>query len=176
MLRPPTHRADAPIVYVHPSDPAWDHERIARELKEYAAADPVKPPSQHPVHRYWDGYTRYDVDAVAEYLKPDATRFYFKRIGVVDWQEIESMKEAQIGAGSKPRRAVLRALSLALTKIENGPTLVGEAGALKLEDIDRIAALNYWDDEKNATVDILYDVGVAAYTASMPLSKAEKKA
>lgn len=174
MLRPPTHRADAPIVYVHPKDPAWDRERIDRELK--ALRDEGKPESQHPVLRYQGGFTRYDVDAIADYLKPDATRFYLKRIGVFDWQEVESMREAQVLAGAKPRRAYLRCLALALSKIDNGPTIVGEPGALLPEDVERIAALSYYDEDEKRVIDVLYDVGEAAYTASMPLSKAEKKA
>ena len=170
MLRPPTHRADAPIVYVHPSDPAWNKERIDRELREYREAE--KPESTHPVLRYRGGFTRYDVAAVADYLAPDATRFYLKRIGAYDWQEIESLRESS----PSPRKAFLRALALSLTRIENGPTLVGEAGAIQVEDLERIAALSFFDEEEQRSVDVLYDLARAAYTASMPLSKAEKKA
>lgn len=176
MLRPPSHRADAPIVYVHPSDPAWDNDRIARELKEYREADPPKPESQHPVRRYRDGHTRYDITQVQDYIGPDATKWAFKRIGAFDWQDIEGMRDAQLARGAKPRTAYLRALMISLVKCENGPTLVGECGRWLPEDVESIAALSFWDEDSNRTVDVLYDVGEAAYTASMPLSRAEKKA
>lgn len=35
-LRPPTHRIDAPGVYIFPNDDAWDSERIDAELEELA--------------------------------------------------------------------------------------------------------------------------------------------
>lgn len=174
MLRPPTHRADAPIVFVHPSDPAWDKDRIDRELK--ALRDDGKPESQHPVLRYQGGFTRYDVDAIADYLGPDATKFYFKRIGLFDWQQIETLRDMDVAKSAKPRTAYWRALAVSLVKVENGPPLVGESGAFLMEDFDRIAALNFYDEEKHRIVDVFYDCGEAAYQASMPLSKAEKKA
>lgn len=37
-LRPPTHRVDAPAVFIFPSDGAWDHERIDAEVAELVAA------------------------------------------------------------------------------------------------------------------------------------------
>lgn len=174
MLRPPTHRADAPIVYVHPTDPAWDKDRIDRELK--ALRDDGKPESQHPVLRYQGGFTRYDVDAIADYLGSDATKFYFKRIGLFDWQQIETLRDMDIAKGAKPRVAYWRALSVSLLKVESGPTLVGEAGSYLPEDFERIAALNYYDEGASRVVDVFFDVGEAAYQASMPLSKGEKKA
>lgn len=174
MLRPPQHRADAPIVFVHRTDPAWDHERIDREIK--ALRDAGKPVSQHPVLRYRGGFTRYDLDTVADYLGPDATKFYLKRIGLFDWQQIETLRDMDVTKGAKPRTAYWRALAVSLQKIENGPPLVGEAGAFLVEDFERIAALNYFDEDKGETVDVFYDLGEAAYQASMPLSRAEKKA
>ena len=174
MLRPPTHRADAPIVYVHPSDSAWDHDRIRRELAEYKAAG--KPESTHPVMRYRNGHTRFDIEGVNGYLGADATRWYFKRIAALEWQDIEGLHEAQIARGSRPRSAYLRALNLSLLRVENGPPLVGEPGRWEVEDIERIAALSFFDEEERRTVDVLFDLGEAAYVASMPLSKAEKKA
>lgn len=174
MLRPPQHRADAPIVYVHPSDPAWDHDRIKRELADLKKDD--KPEHSHPVLRYQHGHTRFDIQAIQDYLGPDATRWYFKRIGAVDWQVTEGLKESEMARGSRPHTAYFRALNLALVKVDNGPPLVGEAGKWEPEDIERIADLSFYDEDENKVVDVLFDVGQAAYVASMPLSKAEKKA
>lgn len=176
MLRPPQHRADAPIVFVHPKDPAWKNDEIEKDLKAWKESGQAV--SAHPVVRYRAGHTRYDISLVQQYLGEQPTKFYFKRIGVVEWQDIEALKESQEFHGSKPRKAFLTAMVQSLTKIENGPELIGDKNGrgVSLEDVERIGALNFYDEDENEVVDVLYDVARAAYVASMPLSVAEKKA
>ena len=89
LKRPPQHRADAPIVYVHPRDKAWDHDRITREQAEMKQAG--KDATKHPAAQYMGGHTRYDLDAELTYgnevARPRAwleetklpTKWYFNR-------------------------------------------------------------------------------------------------
>ena len=39
--KPPQHAVDAEPMYIHPSDDAWDHDRIDRENWKGQAADLV---------------------------------------------------------------------------------------------------------------------------------------
>lgn len=178
MKRPPQHRADAKIVYVHPADESWDEERILREQEEMRERE--EKPGDHPVARYLGGWTRYDLDAVAtlngetvsarQYLDPSkpATEWHLRRLRVDERYEIDSLLEQDIRAGSmKPRKAYLRACVLGLKKVENGPELEGAGRRLTANDLEKLQDLH---------PDLPLDIGEAVYTASLPLRDDEKKA
>lgn len=73
MNKPPQHRADATIEFIRLRDPAWDFERINDEIEVHG--------DEHPVIRYHQGLSRYDLDApvrlgevvttAREYLLPE---------------------------------------------------------------------------------------------------------
>lgn len=165
MLRPPTHRADAPIVFIHPHDDAWDHERIDRDLKD--AVD-------HPMQLYFGGHTRYDLTAeVISYLKSGArpTKFFLRRLHWDEWLKCKAMWERSVMARD-PRAvdAYVEACRLGLTKIEDGPELHDSTGSVSYRDMQRL------QDLSTRNYDLVLDIGQAVYQASMPLSAAEKKA
>ena len=104
MLTPPRHRADAPGIYVHDTDPAVRVDLIEIEtaaIKELIAAAPAERRSEladscrHPWLRYASGEGRYDLDAryplhapggsviersAREYLDAGATLFRLRRL------------------------------------------------------------------------------------------------
>jgi hypothetical protein len=177
MKRPPQHRADAKIVYVHPADSSWDEERILREQNEMKKRG--EKPSDHPVSRYLGGWTRYDLDAPStldgktvtprEYLDPTrpATEWHLKRLSTQDRCEIENLIDQERNAGSNmPRKAYLRACNMALASVECGPELDGYLGRMTADDFDTLDSM---------FPGLPLDIGGAAYVASLPLRTTKKK-
>jgi len=178
MKRPPQHRADAKIVYVHPADESWDDERIRDEQDEMKKRG--EKTTDHPVARYLGGWTRYDLDAPAtldgkvvtprEYLDPSkpATEWHLKRLRTEDKYEVDSLIEQDIRAGAlRPRKGYLRACVLGISKVEHGPDLEGAGRRLSLDDVAVLEDMH---------PGLPLDIGEAVYTASMPLRDDEKKA
>jgi len=75
---PPTHVIDQPGCWISSHDPAWDHERLRRELE---ALPEERDRLRHPVTRYYIGESRFQPQAptwsvegkpctVSEYLRP----------------------------------------------------------------------------------------------------------
>lgn len=83
MALPPIHRLDAPMVYVFPDDGAWDDERYKQEIADMSAEDKLA----HPLTRYVQGETRWDIAPVEEYLRPEGNpaRFYLRRMTLQQW-------------------------------------------------------------------------------------------
>ena len=157
MLKPPQHRIDAPIILIHETDDAWDHDRIIREAKENPS---------HVVRQYWRGDTRFDLTAeVQQYLKPGATptRFILRRISWEDYQRCVQKVEA-----NEWRAAFGHACLQGLVKIENGPINIEGASATWFD-------LQKLHEASTAECDLVRDVGFAVYKASAPLNAAEKK-
>lgn len=167
MLKVPHHRADAPIVFIHPQDDAWDHDKVAADLKD--AED-------HPLQLYWGGHTRYDLTpAVQAYLKPDSkpTKFFLRRLKWDEWLECKSAWErAILQRDGRPVAAYTEACRLGLQKIENGFEIGDRevSGRLSYRDMQKL------QDMSVAGMELILDVGQAVYQASMPLTEAEKKA
>lgn len=176
--RPPQHRVDAPIVYVHPSDEAWDHARVAKEQAAMAAADPPQDPLQHPFARYHGGWTRYDLDAqatvlgavvtVRDYLdeSKQPTMWTLRRLGWEDWYAIQPAVEKAVRAGERPMLPYLKACIAGVAKVENGPTLTRPGGRLSSDDVSKIY---------DVSQELPYDLGGAVYQASLPLTEPEGK-
>lgn len=178
--RPPQHRVDAPILYVHPSDEAWQRERI--EAEQTAMKARGEDPKQHPVARYQGGWTRYDLDAMStvageartprDYLdeSKQPTMWKLRRLDVAQWYEVHPLWDKAARASEKAFVAFLRAALVGIEKVENGPTLELTAGRLTATDLQLLH-----DIGQGAEIDLVYDIGQAVYTASMPLSESEGK-
>lgn len=80
---PPQYSIDAEAVFISARDPAWRKDEIEKLGKlEKAEAD------KHPLRRYWNGETRFDLDAklehggeavtVASFLDETATKFVIR--------------------------------------------------------------------------------------------------
>lgn len=167
MLRPPQHRIDAPIVFVHHIDDAWDRSKIDRDCT-VITGDGVKVlPELNPLAQYRGGFTRYDLNAsVQEYLRASATptRFVLRRLA---WDEYQACRQ-QIDSGRR-RDAYAYACQTGLTKIE--------AGAFDLEGKSPTwQEMQKLHDMSPLGVDLVHDIGQAVFQASLPMSEAEKKA
>lgn len=180
LKRPPNHRIDAPIIFVHDSDSAWDNERVVAEQKRLREAG--LDPKMHPVARYQGGFTRYDLSAdtvlfgasvtVADYLddSKQPTKWTLRRLEVGQWYEIHPSWQRAHRNGEKPFAAFIRSAIVGVVKVENGPTLELANGRLTDNDLIRLHDLGQAID-----VDVIYDLGQAVYQASMPLVEAERR-
>jgi hypothetical protein len=178
---PPQHRSDAPIIFVHRSDPAWDNERIKAEQAEMVKRE--EDPSLHPVARYLGGWGRYDLDAAYTFLGKSATArdyldeakaptmWHLRRHNAREWYEVHPLYEKAVRVGEKPYAAFILACSYALERVDNGPTLAMPGGRPGAADLQ---TLHDWGQENE--IDLVYAIGEAGYQASMPLTASEKKA
>jgi hypothetical protein len=173
-LQPPQYRADAPIVFVHESDGAWDRARIIAEREKMLERG--IDPKYHPVSRYLGGWTRYNLDAPATLFDEATTaRAYLieserptlwklRRLGREDWYEVQPMWEASRARGEpRPMKCYQRCCELGLVGVENGPALELPGGRPNRSDLDRLFAIGH---------DMPFDIGCAVYQASMPLDVA----
>lgn len=181
-LRPPQHRIDAPGVYVHAAESAWDEERIIREQTEMEERGDSA--SDHPVARYLGGWTRYDLDAsetlgdqvvtVREYLDMAKSPAMWKlqRLSVTDHYDVQGLWEQEVRSGTRPFKAYLRACAVGLLGVENGPELAGagKGKTLTISDLDKLHTLSPQAPE------LPIDIGMAIHNFSASLRDDEKKA
>lgn len=178
--RPPQHRIDAPIIYIHDSDTAWDNDRVTAEQKQLREKD--LDPRMHPVARYQGGFTRYDLGAetsllgqsvtVADYLdeSKQPTKWTLRRLTVGEWYEIHPGWRRAHQSGERPYAAFIRSAIVGITKVENGPQLELTHGRLTDNDLAKLHELG-----QSIDVDLIYDLGQAVYQASMPLTEVERR-
>lgn len=170
MLRPPQHRGDAPILFVHEDDDAWDKTKIneqVRRLKKRAV--------DHPFVRYQAGATRFDLSApdegpdgesgVLAYL--DMTRATVFALRRLTWREVYTLQP--MIAGGNVLGAYGLACSWALERVD-GPSAIkverDSGGSLTDETLQALFDLN---------ASLPRAIGAAAFAASLPLLEAEKK-
>lgn len=173
LKRPPQHRSDAVPIFVHPSDEAWDNDRITAELQELG--DEAK---MHPVARYLGGWTRYDLDAQAtvagrtvtarEYIdeSKQPTLWKLRRLSFAEWYEIQPLVEKALRAGERPFSGYLKACICGLANVDNGPTLEIPGGRLNAADVAKLYEIDQ---------ELPYAIGEAVYQASIPLTESEGK-
>lgn len=181
LKRPPPQRVDAPIIFVHPSDPAWDTKRVVAEQTEMKARGEL--PAMHPVSRYQGGWTRYDLDAAGtvagqsvsprDYLDlaKHPTMWKLRRLSGLEWYEVNPLVKQAGRRGDEPDAAYLLACIIGLESVENGPLLSRPGGRLGPADIQ----LLHDTGQENGGIDLVHDIGEAVYQASMPLTESEKK-
>lgn len=180
LKRPPPNRVDAPIVFVHPDDPAWDKERIDAEME---ALGPRQ--HEHPIVRYIGGWTRYDLDAqttyegkvvtAREYLDEtkQPTMWTLRRLTHEEWYEVRPMVDRSYQLGElRQVQAFVRACGYGLKKVDNGPDLELPGGRPSRKDM---ALLHEMGQVQNPPVDLIYAIGEAVFQASMPLTETEGK-
>jgi len=186
LKRPPNHRVNATPVLIINDDPAWDQERIAKDVAEATAENERRKEDEetpgdadqidigeHPYFRYQRGETRFDLDAqtpwrgtplsASDYLLPgeEATRFVLRRLRWNDYHRVLSLA----GQGNE---AKLCACRIGLVRVEGCPDL----------RIDKDATYRS-DDEMQQLHDLeprlALLIGSAVWEASQPLRESEKK-
>lgn len=182
LKRPPQHRVDAPIIFVHPSDGAWDHERVLAEQAEMVKLE--QDPKRHPYAQYHGGWTRYDLGATAtvlgsvvcvrDYLdeSKQPTLWHLRRLTGAQWYEVNPLWVKAATAREQPTHAYIKAFLMGLHKVEHGPQLELPGGRPSAHDFEIVTELGHAQDEP---VELPIDIGCAVYTASMPLSESEGK-
>ena len=190
LLRPPTHRLAALGIVISCEDPAWDTERIDREINAAQEAAHAKDPDadltairdRHPALRYQQGLTRFQPDAsdwdlddkpttAAAYLKPDKqpTRFIVRRLG---WQEVEAASLTP-GLRAMCGEFIRRALVEIQDPTGNFNWKLADGQATMPGDI--LQAL--WSSTRDISgrVDPFTEIGLAARNFSAPLMAHEGK-
>ncbi len=170
MLNAPTHRVDAPAIFVLDDDTAWDKPRI---VKEIAALKKAKHDTRHPATVYSSGETRYDLGATirkadgtegtaADYLNTSqALQFHLKRL---QWDEVYALQPSM---GTTQGQALACRMSLERVEGPGAPLIThDEQGYVDRESMQRLF---------NLGMGLPLQVGFAGFTASLPLSAAEKK-
>ena len=187
LYSPPKHTIEAAAgvtsVYVVRSDPAWNRDRVAREVAEFFGGDE----SLHPVSRYHRGESRFDLDAeyvvgsetvtARTYLKGRATEFRLRRLSTLDRSRV--MEWLQIRPGEAPRNipiAMNYCTRLGAVEVENLdiPWLASDG---ELSEITMSALYDCsTDNQRGAGQDLITEIGVAVWQLSKPLDYSEKKA
>lgn len=176
MALPPTHKIDHPIVLIHETDGAWDHERIKYE-RAVVHGDQQPEPGRpvpyarwvdHPWLRYVIGLTRGDEAPVREYLAHTEgdlgpTRFRFERMTLSNWAATRNLLDAGLETQAK-----LYALRNSLTAVD-GLDLTGGAKGEPLTDADLKLLRETFGDR------VLIQAGDWAIKASEELTAPEKK-
>lgn len=171
-FRPPRHRVDAPIVFVHPADDAWNKEKVAKWEEEHG--------DDSPFARYHSGATRFDLSAKTEHGSPNeavgkgAVEFHLRRLSALELNEVQGLMEREVSQDFPiPRSAWLQACRYGLVAIKtDGRDLVDldrRTGALRDADIEAIA------DMSELGFSLVLHIGQASYAASQPLRDDEKK-
>lgn len=173
-MRPPAHRIDADAVLVLPTDPAWDHDRITRELEDLGEDDP------HPVRDYLRGRTRYDLGArvggasASDYLTGTPARFKLRRLSISQRAELEDklFREAQVhGEAASYSSLWLQACRWGLRDIE------GLSGIYLTRSGDQVSEETLRDlfDHYGGLPAGISQIGIAVWRLSEPLRDDEKK-
>ena len=163
-FRPPTHRVDAPIVFIHPADPAWDQEAIAKAADEHG--------DESAFSRYQRGLTRYDASEVQSLISGQPVEFHLTRLSAIQLIEVQSLLERDVSQ-DKPllRSAFLQAACYGLREVKQGalPALELESpGSLSAADIEALSSTE-------VGIHLIQAIGQAVYAASQPLRDDEKK-
>ena len=132
LKRPPEHRADAPIVFVHPLDDAWDNDRVREEQEAMEAAG--EDPTSHPVAMYHGGFTRFDITANVQFLDKSAApqdyldeskrpeKWHLKRLGFQEWYQVQPAWERAVAAGERPWEAYTKACRIGIKRVDRKST------------------------------------------------------
>lgn len=174
-MHPPQHSVTAEIEFISRTDPAWDRDRVNRELEEMTDEESA----EHPFVQYHAAGTRYDLDAPGrrpgddgelvvatcrEYLKPEASPRIFR---------LRRMKAAQVSRcldiGGRTGEKLGAQMALReITPPIKGLKLKGRERPLTEDELQRIV--------DTIGLDTVWEVGAAALDASRAPTEQEKKA
>jgi hypothetical protein len=145
----PNHRFTHVPTYVFPDDDAWDRAKIDREIGlidgsvEPADGEVVSWASvdDHPVTRYRNGSSRFDLDTIRPYLRPAArpTFVVLRRPSLPHWQEIQSCYEREQGLVGRTN-TLTAGIRFALEEIPDLKIKAGRSG-LTDQQIDQLREL-----------------------------------
>ena len=162
---PPKHRVDAPIVFIHPADEAWDQDAVAKSEEEHG--------KECPFLQYCTGETRCDPSDAQHLLKGQPVEYHLSRLSALQLNEVQSLIERDITQGGPmTRTGYLQAARYGLKELkQGGAELVAlqSPGNLSMADIELLR------DATPLGIDLIRQIGAAVYQASQPLREDEKK-
>lgn len=165
--KPPQHRVDTPIVFIHPADEAWDQDAVAKSGEEKG--------DECPFTVYQSGRTRFDLQAngAQALLTGKPVEYHLRRLSALELNEVSGLMErAALQSFPIARAAYLQAARYGLTAVKcDGNELIelDRPGNLSVADVDTLA------DCTPLGVELLIHIGQASYVASIPLRDDEKK-
>lgn len=164
-FRPPKHRVDSPIVFIHPADDAWDQDAVAKSEEDNG--------EDCPFLAYHRGDTRYDSSGVQHLFSGQPVEFHLRRLSVIELNEVQSLMERDIAQQSwRFRAAYLQSARYGLTAVKQGGSEIlklRSPGSLSNDDVEAIGTCT------ELGIDLLKDIGRAVHLASQPLRDDEKK-
>lgn len=211
-LRPPSHRIDAPGIYIVSDDSVWNLDRIEEDGKliesrresyaeQIAAREkacleipkgewPPKPPEppgleDYPVVRYRSGETRFDIEApmkwegevvrITDWWTDDPTRFFLRQLPIDVYARLADKLTTLTARDSDGvdlhwNELMLTAMRHGIERVEN----VGWDFQLKHGKVT--------DETVRKMIDIaggwsmVFELGLAVWRYSQPVSPQEKKA
>ncbi|MGH1451190.1 MAG: hypothetical protein ACRBBM_17435 [Pseudomonadaceae bacterium] len=156
---------DAPIVFIHPADSAWDKDAVAASEKEHG--------KDCPFLRYHSGDTRFDASEVQALLKGRPIEFHLSRLSALQLNEVQSLIERDhVQSAYMYRTAYWLAERYGLIAIkQGGDTLIELRSPGNLTIADNELLVESFD----IGIDLIRHIGQAVYLASQPLRDDEKK-
>lgn len=162
-MKVPQHALTSTMKYIPRRDSAWDHERIIEEAEKMQN---VEDGTAHPVHLYFSGASRFDLEGsgVLEYL--DMT----KEPEIWHIRRLKFEEAIRVDACTSDLERFGLAFAIGVTKVENCPPLskLFEGETRPSERRIRATAWDY-------SVDCVAEVGGAVIAASQDLTEQEKK-
>ena len=165
--KPPKHRVDAPIVFIHPADEAWDQDAVAESEAKNGA--------DCPFVRYHSGETRFDATEVqaSGLLTGQPVEYHLKRLSALQLNEVQGLAERDMVQQSPmARTGYLQSARYALHEIKRGG---GELAPLHSPGNLSVLDIEMLRDATELGIDLIRDIGKAGYLASQPLRDDEKK-
>ena len=178
-MRPPQHSIDASPILVLRDDPAWDTDRIDREIDGLSDEDRAA----HPVERYNDGDTRYDLTAkstwkggtasAGEYLNGGAVMYHLRRLKLAHEAEVNDAVTRELSAeGANAFQSVwLKAAMHGIADITGADDIsfAPRPGPVPERVLRTVI-------DRHGGWAAITKIGSAAWTISQALSEGEKKA
>ncbi len=168
---PPRHRIDAPIIFVHPADDAWDTDKVKGSEDEHG--------DDCPFLSYHRGDTRFDLAASGEHGSANAllsgtpVEYHLRRLSALQLNEVQGLLERDLMQGSPMgRMGYLQAARYGLSSIKQGGAellKLQSPGNLSTPDVEALAQAT------ELGIELLRHIGQAVYQASQPLRDDEKK-
>lgn len=133
-----THRfTHAPILYLE-SDTAWNRDKIEADRKRIEAGEDTQwlTWDAHPVARYREGASRFDVATISAWLQTgeSPTPIKLRRMTFAQWEVWQAHLEAVRPGGGGSSRQLMYALRHGFDRVELEPGYVIEAGPNGLTD------------------------------------------
>lgn len=173
LKRPPSHRLDHVPIFISQTDSAWDRDRIEAELKDLGK----EARFDHPVIRYYEGKTRYDLraDNLREYLVDDSYWvFELARLSTAHMAELFDLRSV-----GKSTQHLDAAAKLGVSEVRNAGDFQLTFSGARLSEETASELLRAYPAQIGVTGDIvpslLYELGDAVWKLSARLDDAEKK-